>query len=712
VCSERRYYICPCAGLGTMFRFIGLTVALGESLNPITRVAQLLEGLSDKVEADGKKEEKLYDNYVCWFKTVESQITQSNEAANNRIKALEAYIDDIANGREEFTTEREDLAKEIGELQNQLEEEKATRDQARKEFQDLEAESTAAISALGDAINVLGDATADSKEGVLLGVRSALRKKLVSSASDQLEYAESANYVESLIAKELQTPTNKEWDKLDEKSTTFNKKYKGRSFKIQKILAEMKGTFETNLEKSRKDERQAEEDYNALRDRKKATLSNRRDAAASLKAENAARAKARAESEQERDDLEAQVESDKKSLGEAKESFAKKKEEYAERVRLRTEEVASIAEAIGVLRSDDARDTFKNSFDSQTPDFLQTTSQSTKCTTKRNEKALKILAENGNARLRVLALFAASKVDTTKFPDNVITKIDSILADLRTEADDDEREKNECEKLRATKANEAKEHSNSIDDNTEEIGRQTALVQKFTNEIKEKNERVEQIKSDIQEANEQRASERKEHAIAKADDEEAVRLIDKAIAALSKFYEDNQLALVQVHKSTDSPVKVAGQAPAPPPATWDEEYGGQKEANEGVTAILELIKGDVQKDIRVADEEEQKAQTAHDEFVEKSRNGPGGISALESQVDNLKTQRAESNKTIDSESSERTASKEVLAGTIDAIQAAEPECNFITTKFSVRKSNRAAEVDGLEKAKAVLKGAKFGFLEC
>ena len=43
--------------------------------------------------------------------------------------------------------------------------------------------------------------------------------------------------------------------------------------------------------------------------------------------------------------------------------------EWAERKRLRSEEIASINEAISVLRSDDARDTFKKSFDSQS--FIQ-----------------------------------------------------------------------------------------------------------------------------------------------------------------------------------------------------------------------------------------------------------------------------------------------------------------------------------------------------
>ena len=50
-----------------MLKFLSWTFAFGELMNPITRVTQLLEGLADKVENDGKTEEKLYDEFVCWY---------------------------------------------------------------------------------------------------------------------------------------------------------------------------------------------------------------------------------------------------------------------------------------------------------------------------------------------------------------------------------------------------------------------------------------------------------------------------------------------------------------------------------------------------------------------------------------------------------------------------------------------------------------------
>merc|ERR1719207_463978 len=102
-------------------------LAAGTQLNPITRVAQLLEGLSKKVEADGKAEQDLYDKYKCWCTKVINSKSQSIESNNLRISELAAYIDDLTNGRVELTGERAQLEKEIKELEKAIAEAEALR---------------------------------------------------------------------------------------------------------------------------------------------------------------------------------------------------------------------------------------------------------------------------------------------------------------------------------------------------------------------------------------------------------------------------------------------------------------------------------------------------------------------------------------------------------------------------------------------------------
>merc|ERR1719453_2873658 len=103
-------------------------------LNPVTRVVQLMEGLTDKIEKDGKAEEDLFDKYVCWYKTVVSSKKASNAEAKDRIEALTAYIDDIKSGRVEFTSERKDLEAEIEKLNTEIETATDMRKKENEEF--------------------------------------------------------------------------------------------------------------------------------------------------------------------------------------------------------------------------------------------------------------------------------------------------------------------------------------------------------------------------------------------------------------------------------------------------------------------------------------------------------------------------------------------------------------------------------------------------
>merc|ERR550514_842560 len=90
-------------------------------LSPVTRVVELMKGLTATIEKEGKAEEDLYETYVCWAKTVIDTKTKTNEAAESRIAELSAYIADIEAGRVEFTDERSTLEKELESLNAEIE---------------------------------------------------------------------------------------------------------------------------------------------------------------------------------------------------------------------------------------------------------------------------------------------------------------------------------------------------------------------------------------------------------------------------------------------------------------------------------------------------------------------------------------------------------------------------------------------------------------
>merc|ERR1719235_2961291 len=95
--------------------------------------------------------------------------------------------------------------------------------------------------------------------------------------------------------------------------------------------------------------------------------------------EKGARAESLATSTEEKEDREGQNERDEVFLADTKEACDNKAADWDLRKKMRAEEIAAIGEAISILRSDDARDTFKKSFESQEEQsFVQTHSSKKK----------------------------------------------------------------------------------------------------------------------------------------------------------------------------------------------------------------------------------------------------------------------------------------------------------------------------------------------
>jgi hypothetical protein len=283
-------------------------------------VVQLLQQLSKQIEKEGEKEEDLYETYVCWAKSVVEAKTASNVAAETKIEQLETYIADLESGRIEVTSERADLEKEIEELLADTEMATAMRKKENKDFLGAKDEMTKAISALDDAIKVLGEATKDHKKGVLLAVRQELNGGLEALTREQTNLKNAVELGErfltkadSLFLRRLlfgEVPTA-DWKKLNRKAT-FKMSYKARSFKIQDVLKKMHTTFTMNLKDAETKEADAKAAYEKLDKSKNGQLDAAREALTKMDAENGAAGMSKADAKDEVESLKKQVENDKK----------------------------------------------------------------------------------------------------------------------------------------------------------------------------------------------------------------------------------------------------------------------------------------------------------------------------------------------------------------------------------------------------------------
>merc|ERR1719331_689248 len=607
--------------------------------------------------------------------------------------------------RIELTSERSELEAEIKGLEKTIEEETTMRDKEHEDFLAAKDEMDKAIAALKSAIDVLAEGTAPA---ALVGkLKKVMRVGQGFLAKNDL----------SELHKILDVPTA-DWKKLN-REATFKKKYEARSGGIQDILKVVLKTFEDNLEEATAAEEKGEADFDALMEAKKTQLSTAKQALLDKSGEKGARGEALATSKEEKKDLEGQNERDAGYLSDTKKTCEERATEWDERKKLRAQEIAAIQEAIGILHSDDARDTFKKSFDSQGLFFTQLDqlrhSHPHKGARKSALSLIKSLA-NSSKDVRVAQLVAALVVKEEPNPvdsmsdeeladpfKDVIGMIDEIIAELETEEGDDLKTKEQCEKEQCENTQEAKKVSKEIDTNVETIDRLTAQIEAANKTIQAIAVEIQELGIEIRDAGDNRAKENKEYMAAEAEDMAAVELIENAKGVLEKFYQESGLMLAQVRRVKQEPFVAAGEAPTPPPAEMDEYSGGSRQST-GVIAMLTMIKEDIEKDIEKAKKQEKEAQAAYDKLVEDIE---AAIAAKEQTKSDLEGEIASDSEARTTENTTMADNQGQLKAVMDYLKEIAPGCDFIAMNFNIRLTNRQMEVDGLKKAKSILQGAEY-----
>jgi len=693
-----------------LFAFLAAPVSsstVRDGMSPVTRVVELLQGLSKKVAAEAKQEEDLYETYVCWAKTVVDSKTASNEAAASRIDSLNQYIDDLENGRIELTSERSDLEKELETLNADIEAAEAMRKREHEDFLEAQDEMQKAIAALEKALAVLHEATDGHEAGSLLTFRAKLNEGFKARAVEAAALSNAVDlgkkfltkgdalFLERLLTGDVPTA---DWKKLNRKAV-FKMKYKARSFKIQDVLAKLLQTFQSNLADAEQKEEDAQAQFDKLMEAKHAQKQKAEEALSKMDVENGARSMSKEEAVEEVEALSTQVENDKKYIEQTTTALEEKKQEWKDRKALRAGELAAISKAISILHSDDARDLFKQSLASQGYLLLQEGQrQSTKVASSAAALIRDASKRSGDRRLQSLASFV-SRAGAGGHFDKVIAAIDKMVATLKKQMDEDLQNKEQCEKDRAEDTRTAIVASREIDEMSDAISKLKSEIAEIVAQIEEMQAEIKKIEADLAEAERIRSDENTEWLASDKDDKAAAELVQQARDVLASFYSENGLVLAQ------QPVVEAGKAPPPPPTTWEAPYGGKTDEKDGIVAILDMVKEDIVADIAKAKAEEDAAQAAYESFRKESETQ---IANLTSEIERLEGEKGQKEESVKTTKDARGLKKGEVDVVMQKIKDALVGCDYITVNVQRRTSNRSIELDGLIKAKAILEGAAFG----
>jgi len=391
---------------------------------------------------------------------------------------------------------------------------------------------------------------------------------------------------------------------------------------------------------------------------------------------------------------------DKKFLAELEKGCATKEDEWAEICKLRSEELLALSDTIKLLNDDDALELFKKTLPGSAS-FMQLAES----THEMKSRALSVLqqAKNGRRgdrqRLDVIMLALRGKaVDFSK----VITMVDDMVALLKQEQLDDDHKKEYCEgqfdladdKKKALERKEGKLTA-KIEDAKETIAT-------TADEIKALGKAIADLDKTVAEATDNRKEENSDFKTLFASDSAAKEILAFAKNRLNKFYNpklykpEAMLAQVRAH-----------DAPPPPPETFGA-YQKKSEDSGGVIAMIDSLIADLDKELTEAETEEKLAQEEYEELMADSAEKRSADSKSLSDKESLKADTEDALVKLQDE--HKSTVKELMA-TEEYISQLHAECDWLIQYFDVRKEARTGEIDALGKAKAVLSGADFSFVQ-
>mmetsp|Transcript_130269 Transcript_130269/g.324812 ORF Transcript_130269/g.324812 Transcript_130269/m.324812 type:complete len:723 (+) Transcript_130269:34-2202(+) len=678
-----------------------------QAMPAVDQVVELIRQLQARVQADGKLEQQSYDKYACWCQETMARKAKDISDGQEQIADLQAHLvkvkAEIASHDAEIQQVKADIAANIDSRREATE----VRDKENAGYVDDKTESEQCTGALEAAIKVLTGA--GEKKGFLetmqeakllsavAGVRDVLVRPKVSKSMSMADL----DVVKRFVEKPEAFVGSRGVSAAQVGNNPFGD-YAPQSTQIQGILKGMYDTFVSDIEKSNADEAEAQKAFEALMATKLKEAETLQATLNQQELDRAEKSKDEAQSKEILDETKVQLDADEEFLATTKSNCKIKADEWSTRTRLRTEELQGIGKCIQILANSESRKIFQNS----STTLLQLSSQISPKTALGKGRlqafsTLKSLATRfKNTRMAHIAL----QLKAAGHFDKVMAAMDSMIDLLRKEEQEDIEHRDRCQ------ASENK-NTNDMEDLSHDINKATTKIGALEGEIEQLDAAIEALEDEIGQTRQARADrlqlrneEEAEFRQAMKDDADAVALLDEAMLAMKEFYRRNKLPLS--FRALPAEPKYSGDRDKAPETTWSgSNYGGRKSETEGLVAIMEMIKEDVQKEMQTArfdDSEAQKLYLKEDgEMKEALDTQIASKLSHERELADIKGEKFDTEEHKASKKGDLT-SEETLKSALYT------DCSWVATHFESRRTKRKAEIDGLQEAKSYLAGVESG----
>jgi len=692
-----------------IFAQYGLSAESMFSANPIRRVVTMLQMMGKKVEAEGKKEKELFDKFMCYCKTSGGDLKASISSNTAKVPELQSEIEAAEAQLSQTKQELEQHQADRDAAKSKMSQATAMRDKEHAAFVKEKEGMDTNINALTKAI----PAIEKGMSGGFLQTNTAALIRKVAMTDFQLS-DDDRDALSAFLQGGTSTDEDDEYSQANSGPS---------SAQIVGILKQMLDEMNKDIAGIISSEEASQKTYDELM----AAMTKEVEAhTVAIEKKSILIGELGVNIVTMKNDLtdseEALIE-DQKFLADLDKDCALKSKEWDERCKTRSEEILAIQETIKILNSDDALDLFKKTLPS--PSLLQV-KLTMEAVRNRALSVLRVGKRNLVQRDRsthpiqvdfVELALGSKKVDFTK----VVKMIDDMVVHLGKEQTDDDNKKEYCETQLDQTEDKAKELEHSIDDLDTEIASQEESISTLKEEIKALKDSIAALDKSVAEATQQRKEENEEYTELMSSNTAAKELIEFAKNRMQKFYNPKlykpppkeapaftQVGAVTVHSLKNSHTKSNKKdAPPPPPETFGG-YEKKSEESGGVLAMMDNLVRDLDKEMTEASMEEKDAQGDYEEMMAdaaaKRAESIKAITEKESAKADAETDHSVSTGARKETDSELQATKQYLS-------ELHGDCDWLLQNFDLRKTARADEIDALKKAKAVLSGADFSFMQ-
>jgi uncharacterized coiled-coil protein SlyX len=647
---------------------------------PVTKVVNLIKDMQEQLQKEAEEDQEVYEKLACWCETNDKEKTASIEEAESRITALTSSIEEGTAMSSRLNTEIKNLEKEIARNQESLDKATAMRQKELAEFNAEEKDVLQSIGALKSAIIAL------SKHHEFIQVPSETLINI--AAMVQWQFHKHADMLKDIVTphqrKAVSAFIQAPGDYFDAEPT-FKQSYAPQSGAIFGILKQMKETFETNLSNSQKEEMTAQAAYQDLKAAKEEEIKSGEEQRDTKTQELADTDEKLAQDKQDLDDTRNSLSADQKFLMNLKETCQNADGEFEERTKSRQEEIKACGEALAILTSDDAHDTFSKTFN-----FVQVSSTSEEKKTR--DSAAKVLLEVAKQTHSPRLSALASRVRLDAFT-KVKAAIDEMITALLQEKKDEIKHKDFCTDGMNQNERETELKQRDIEELEAKIADLTSTIDELTKAIATLQAEIAEMQTQLKRAGEDREKENADFQTTVADQRASQQILNKALDVLKAVYAKKELMQIR-----------AKQEPAgPPPPPGFKKYANSGGAG-GVLGMIEQIIRDAKQLEAEAIQAETDSQKAYESFVKDSNK------SIEEKNRDITTKTEEKA----SKEADKTAAEEGKETAMNEAQQLSNEnadlhksCDFVLKNFDIRQEARDQEVEALRQAKAILSGAKF-----